>query len=498
MVNNPTNGNGSLPSPSKNIFGALTMWSALLTPIISGGFGFYQWKINEELEIRIADSENKRKDDAHINNMTDHMVAAIRTSVANLNLTNKDQMRIELAMLKMKLDSLKNNGDKDIQIQFDVRRAVPFYFALMTDQHEMLADIGGEARDIEFWLPMAYRSGDQKIKMTAVRALWLIIITSRDKNSRISAINGLIELDQTTEIREIKIEANRIYGSIVLRLNFSELSSDDDLKKALNRLTERASILKTEVNALAEGGVSGEDYRGNATNGGSNRNNILFQERRNEALVQQALNKAANTLKPIASTDIMKTAEQYIKDYESKVSSQRDEARAALGRMGAPVSSLLFEILDNKNATYRQTLGAVVSLARMDPDIDFSNRSAQDLSNISSLLTHKDNAIRGNIINFLESRNNIQTIKWLEPIIWEALDKQPSDYWASRIIRIVQEWYDIDSPQYPHVDFSREIAKKLTEKKSTVVKSQNWIQTSGNIDGALDSINKVINRGGSL
>lgn len=504
MEKEPSSGTGTLADRLKNHLAFLTALSALITPIAGGIFSYYQWQTNTKFDIALKTAAANWEDSLHRRTIAGEMTALIEKAKSNLNLSAAEEMRVELANLKIRIDAAKYKNEEDAR--FDGTRSMPFFLSLLKEQDEMLVDIGGTPADIDFWLPIVIRSGDPKIKKTGIRALSLVISTSKDKATRIHAINSLIEIERAIDFQQIVTETSQEiaqlfhnkYQDIILRFNAQDAVIDADWKVILADLTRRKEALSTRVAAFDKPPII--DASGKimpAANGPASKpadQRATAGRDLNEATVRQNLNKVANLV--ILSPKEVNTSKikEIIEDFESTDSEKRDEARILIGQIGSNAVPLLFDQLAKPSPSYRTKLGVIASLAKMDPDLDLSTRSADDLRKIANLLSDSDDTIKGNAAIFLRTRTNIKTIEWAEAGLWEALDKQTDDYWASSIVRIIRNWYEEDRQKYPNAAVSKAILAKLSERKSKFTADSKWLQTYGYISNTYELIKRAIER----
>ena len=85
----------------------------------------------------------------------------------NKGLTERDKTQILISLLKIAAEvHLEQPGEAAKRI-----KEIPLHFALLSDNAEMLVNIGSKPEDLKLWVPLARAAGDVDVKATAAKAL---------------------------------------------------------------------------------------------------------------------------------------------------------------------------------------------------------------------------------------------------------------------------------------------------------------------------------------
>jgi hypothetical protein len=387
--------------------------------------------------------------------------------------------RIFVSLLKISTDVLlAPEGQLDKQ-QEDFVKKLPAYFALLSNNPEMLADVGAASEDIGLWAGFAERSGDAAVKAAALRALGQIVTTTGEPSSIAAVIRALraIPVGDSPELRARLVETSK---SAISRLSAPSLELEQELKDTfvadltsllaeLNELhlAEEAALLSPTPAAGAPGSESVE--RGPAVPPSPDETRQQLSE------VRQQLSDVVDSLTagPESSAQPAdETIQALVARLESDDGGERQTARSELGRIGQPAVPALLQVLASPEASYRARLGAVTAMAFMDPSIAIP---AGSMGPVVKGLGDPDSTMRKNTALLLARLTNPTTLDAARAEVFRLLDARESSNGVYNSVVVLGSWLQREHPAI--AAHKQAIRAKLSELRSVLTAQGGWANT---------------------
>ena len=224
-----TSGQKAPASEFRSPIAALWAWASwdrtkdvilVITPVLIVILGGLQWFFVHQQNIIKATIDQRV---GHVD-MIAKMLSDIHTMVEKSALQPEFKSRILISLMKITTTSrISKEGESDRKLE-ELITKIPLYFALLSKDHAMLADIGADEIEIDLWVPFASGSGDRNIKMTAIKTLEEILLASNNDAVSLQKKVAGIYLEKTQfnvddrDVRELLIRGidtaiNKLGGS---------------------------------------------------------------------------------------------------------------------------------------------------------------------------------------------------------------------------------------------------------------------------------------------
>lgn len=297
-------------------------------------------------------------------------------------LTATDKMQILISLLKIKTEvHLQQTGQLEKDEQKDLVKAIPLYFALLSENDEMLVTIGSKLEDLALWVPLARATADPGVKETAARGLERIAALTTDNKVRAFIIESLLELTVDWQVPELINPIAKALGSVLTRIVEEDREDSPELAEAFKKANEKWDLFR-----VAQKTVPG-------TPGSSEK--IIPKDVKPE-IVEQVSQVFQEYQAPLqADPKIQKLIDRL----ESKDKNVRRSARSELGNAAEKAVPELLNILKtDRGKVYRIRLGVITAFLLMDQPVEIP---ADRIYLLTDLLKDKDSTIRKNTASFL-------------------------------------------------------------------------------------------------
>jgi len=415
----------------------------IVLAIATGFLGYWQFNLQHDLNLE------KQALQAQVtrSSLLDKMIVRIESYIdkqedcdeedteckKNSGLSRKEKTNIFISLIKISTDAHLGNADKDTEDnQQELLRSIPFHFALLSENSDMLSTIGSNHEDITIWIKFAKASADPEVKSTAAKALERIFILTTDSNLQAKIIQHLLDLSVNWRDPEIHAPVSDALITVLKRISKEDIDDNEELAKAVKRAKENIDLLKQEQSLREQVGSEAANYVESnnpapavpPTSGNSESRAIIIE--------QTAVVPHAHTLKDIdqlyEQAQVKITKEEnpdilnLIKELEEDDTKTRRSARSRLASTDQEAVPALIDALENKNEIYRIRLGVISALLFMNEPVIIEN---EKLQLITDLLGDQDSTVRKNtakfLVRFLDLHSQEQTTK-SDQIIGKTLD----------------------------------------------------------------------------
>lgn len=433
---------------------------AVLTPVAVALLGGMQWYLGQELAMQKASLEQR----VGRTNLIDQMLNNIENYLDKSDLPASAKARIIISLLKISTDAyLSTEGQLD-QKQEDFVRKIPLYFALLSNDHDMLADIGAQEQEIVLWVPFARRTGDQEVKMTALRALNQIMTTSDSLVLKKEVSRSLLGMEIAPDNAELRASLLDSVVGAIARIDVGEGLGDEDLKDLAGRLR----ILEDDLR-LPRLGPQGDAILGSATGDG--------RPVEDDEMRARAANVIENLLPPPPPGEVGERVTRLIDQLEGE---QRRAARSELARIGAPAVVELVEVLTTPTASYRTQLGAVAALALMAPSSVMLPSEGTEA--VVLLLGHSDATMRTTAASFLNSLADPTTLRHAKDQLLGGVEALGNGNLVYNSVTVLGSWLrrsDLDP------SFRSEVRSGMVDLKNHLALVEGWQKTRSLLESYL-------------
>ncbi|UEM24410.1 hypothetical protein JL100_032845 (plasmid) [Skermanella mucosa] len=437
---------------------------AVLTPIVTIILGVIQWQLSHEQE-RLQSALDQRVGRTKI---IDDMVANINQHVKDSTLKDQAKARITISLMKIRTDaSIDDDGKLDSKQEESIHK-LPLYFALLSNNDDMLADIGAEKRELALWVPFAQRTGDQGIKSAALNALDQIMATTASIGIRKEVARSILGMNIPSDNPELR---QRLRDSIVKALARSQLAEEPTDKEMID-LNGRLNAALDDLVVKQAISASDQEPSGQITTAPAfDTTSAGVLPIKNE-LQQAAANAVANLPEPNPDE-----VGALISQLDGE---QRRLARSELARIGAPAVPALIAALTAPNPTYRIQLGAVTALALMAPaDVKLPQDGAEA---VVKLLGHSDDTMRKTAALLLNSLVDPESLKRTGELLFSQLKESNNGNLVYNSVTVLGSWLprgDLDPA------FRADIRTGLEEAQDRFRSAPGWQKTLSILDGYL-------------
>jgi hypothetical protein len=426
----------------------------ILTPIAIAGLGGIQWflkKDHENLKEELLEQKEMLE-------LDDRMLKSIESYLDRSSLSETAKTRVYFTLMHVRTSAFTSKESITSGKQGDVAKKIPFLFALLTNNSNMLADIGATTVELALWLDIARQTGSREIKMTSLRALDQMWSASNDPALRMVVAKSYRSLNIPADDPELGPALLRSINTFIGQINF-DAKYDEEWKKIVVDVQGLREDLKLWDPPYVDlEGVSPpttyEKARGNEAESRS-----------------RAAEYAIESLLPKPSAG---QVAELIVQLDDNQPESRSRARSDLARIGHPAVSALVSIIGSPEASNRSLYGAVSALALMKPQIDMK---AGDADLIVKALGHIDNNIHTSAAQFLIKVADAQTCRRVKNSLIKNLTplKDENDILVETSVFVLGNWLNRD-------DLGKDVIQEIrTEFK----KSEEYLRTVGGFPNAL-------------
>jgi hypothetical protein len=446
---------------------ALVVLTPILTAIFGSVLGIVQWHHGQELQEQQWRFDQKLKEQqsqiaqqqiqisqqqANTAQRVSHsdMIAKMRSELSEMlkdvPVPQQYKSIINISLMKITTESRLSEAGENDEVQKQLIRQIPLYYALLLKDYAALAAIGSTPEDIDLWIKLASASGDRSIKVTAINALEEIILASSSSSDAIKLQKKVAKLylEPRFHIDDRNVRTALIQGidSAMVKLGWSNReparcdgdqsrhppgslfsprpSEDPDSpadkspqgaggRSETNQIGLDAEIrelicdlhgLKTTLllnvaseqkpgvvsSASPDGGIPERVIRPDA--------DAVLRGQKAESLIEPV-----SSLRP-TSEDMKKHVKMLIEKFESGQADEQQRSVSALARIGADAAPMLIEAINAPESTYRTHYSAIGALALMSSPVEIPNDGTRSVVN---LLRYSDIAVRNIAATFLSN-----------------------------------------------------------------------------------------------
>ena len=390
----------------------------------------------------------------------------------NLSPTEKEAMVIDLLDIITESNISKTGELTDVER----RQLMPLRIALFTDNDEILTHIGADSAKRKLWVNFAERSGNAKVKKTAIRALENLGHYGAGNTELFYSFRKILSLGQ---------ELNEWNGRLLALGALSSLVRNMDLESA------RGHLQKFQTDSLDLAGVYNFMFEESANvKTDLSSGTLLKSDSLN--LVLSEIDEATRQLGELQGISVQMDAEAGTEQVDKLITSnieklttddsaERNSARVALAGLGENSIDALMQQLREHNGEYRIRLGVARALNLMQQPVVLQNQ--ENIKLVVDLIGDSKAEIRKNATEFLAKLTDqgmiLQVYNELKSII-RARENGNAVFNALVILETWQQKKAITSPTKEEVlAFMRAEREKLVEIKPT------WRKTIERIDQVL-------------
>lgn len=409
MAANDANSNSKTAaarSRLENIQLAVTIGIALL----GGYLSWEQHKIGlEQQKIREALDQQRQEHDERvaITVQSTELLKRAKDYLTELDLDEEENDRVLISLLaiekNIRMSLTGEIRDSGVREQVDL---LPLHLALLANDSESLAHIGGTEQDLQRWLPIAKASGDVEVRKAAIEALKKIGELSSDGVVVGVCVDAIAELTQrwnNAELRAAGAEAIRAIAEIHSK---GEIDDSEELTaKILDTLRELEgtnTLVQVALEEPEEGEIAEEVE--SATRD---------QQEQRDAI--QMLRKQYQFRAQVPPSEEALTT--LIGELNSSDASTRRLARSKISDYGGDAVGPLIDALTSAPANYQLRVGTVTALMLMPQPLELT-RNQIDV--IVPLLGDQDKTVRTNTAQFLGQMTDPESLAQTTEALTEA------------------------------------------------------------------------------
>lgn len=313
-------------------------------------------------------------------------------------LSDTDKTRILISLLKVSTEAhIGKTGKLETKKQKDLLRKIPLYFALLSENDDMLVDIGSDPEDLPLWVNFAKRTADIEVKVTAAKALKQIASLTTDGKTQAKIINDLLSLTLDWQVEDLRKPVKDVLNEVLIHVDPEEAEVIPELNMAVKEAKKKLFQLKIRQLPTPEKIAEVEDIPQTAT--------IDQITATRDQIYSAKVPPAGSGEAPIRpQKDEIK---HLIVELESKDKSIRYSARTKLAAIGEEAVSELLTALNTQKEKYRIRLGVITALLLMDQPVVLPKDKIQL---ITDLLGDPDSTVRKNTANFLIALTDLKTL----------------------------------------------------------------------------------------
>ena len=439
-------------------------WQKVVLAILTTIIGVWQFRLQYKLKEEVVES-----------NLVNQMLGKIEKYLENPNIgLDEDKKAIILISLtKLVTEAhLEETGGFKTDTQKNLVRQIPLYFALLSQNDDMLVSIGSKPDDLDLWDEFAKQTSNPEIKIRAAEALERIFFLTREGNNRLKIISHLINLNPPWQIQnsELDYKLQKITVNVIDNLDKEEVPLSKDGKKPEPILDEIKQYF--DQRKLRQARTPEEIAKDQTQN--QFKEPEIIQAVRKKLSVEAEDQLLSNEQKKTKQIGIL------IDDLKDDQTNKRRSARSKLASLGQKAVPQLLTALQNEGNVYRIRLGVVIALLLMDQPVMIPSNK---VDSITKLLGDFDGIVRINTANFLIKLTYPETQEKVVDSLIENLKnlENPNSVYNSVVV-LGQLKRKVPQP------ISKKIETKLIETKRELDKDRTkWKNT-------INQINVVLNR----
>lgn len=467
-------------SPNRKLRGRLeTVQLAVTIALLGGWLSFEQYLICKTL-----DQQQQQHDERlAITVQSTKLMERAKEYLEALGLEDEKTHRVLISLLAIKKDirmSLTGEiREEGVREQVDL---LPLHLALLANNSETLAHIGGKDRDLDRWLPIAEASGDVAIRQAAIDALKKIGELSDDARVIEKCVASIIKLTQrwnNADLRGIGVDAIKRIAEVHAT---SDIDSPDELnRQILTALRELEGASPSGEGAVGEVAVAVPET-------------VLEDARREKERTLAEQLEAVRALRTQYESRAgvapeTKELTTLIAELESEEASTRRLARSKISDYGSEAVGPLLEALAGAPSNYRMRVGVVTALMLMPQPLVLDH---DQLKAIVPLLGDPDRIIRTNTAQLLgqstDSATLAATIQILTEVATDSRNYDNANYIYNCVIVLV-DWLRWNDYVKGSVELKQAIKATLSEIDVGLARDdRTWTSTRGRIDEGLGMV----------
>jgi hypothetical protein len=464
------------------------------TPLLTALVAYFQIYLKNQQDLVAQDQAKIKQQQELLNNAVQQEIdqrstqAELAGDVLNRvvdyvdksGLPPKTKSRIYVSLLQISTDVLLAPSGQLTDDQVNVVKKLPAYFALLSNNPDMLADVGATSEQIGLWAGFAQTSGDREVKTVALQALEQIVTTTGNSDSINAVIRALCDIPVGDD-KKLRESLVKTVEAAFRRLNAPDLELEEQDKKRFvadlkcldqelgdQQRAEEAAVL-TPVLATAAGAYASVE-RGPAIPSGPD------QPRQQLYDVRQQLSDVVNNLTAgpqAAAEPPEETVRSLVDQLDSGKRDERRTARSELGRIGQPAVPALVQILASPEASDQARLGAVTAMVVMDPSIALP---AGNMGSVIRGLGDQNPTMRKNTALLLARLTNPTALDAAQAELFDLLDARASGDGVYNGVVVLGSWLEREDPAIS--DARKQVIRtKLSELRSALTAQEGWANT---------------------
>lgn len=398
-------------SPAPRLRGRLETVNLAVTiaiALLGGWLSFEQHQIRKTLDQQQQQHEERLT----ITAQSAKLMERAKEYLDEMGFEDEKNHRVLISLLAIEKEiRMSLTGEiREAGVREEVDR-LPLHLALLANDSDALAHIGGRVQDLERWLPIAKASGDVAIRRAAIVALKKIGEISDDSTVIKKCVASIVELTQrwnNTELREAGVDA--IKGIAQVHMT-SDIDNADELnRQILTALRELEGAPPSVEGATEEVAVSVTE-----------RNLEDARREKERAFAEQQLESVRALRTQYETRSVLapetQTLDTLLMDLDSKDASTRRLARSKISDYGEKAVGPLLDALKSSPSKYHLRVGVVTALMLMPQPLALNR---EQLQAIVPLLGDPDKTVRTNTAQFLGQSEDTKTLEATSQILTEV------------------------------------------------------------------------------
>ena len=384
-----------------------------------------------------------------------------------LNAAEKQAMVIDLLDIITESNISKTGELSDVER----RQLMPLRMALFTKNHEILSHIGADSSKRDLWVSFAERSGNAKVKMTAIRALENLGIYGSGEHDLMFSLKKILSLGEELNDLNGYLLTNTALAHLVLSMDLEttraliEASPSDSsaIVNVYNFLFKVSSGLQT---ALTGSVISEMDSLRESLD--------MVKAATNQLAELLDFNLGETQTREVGIVDPRLTYN--IKKLKSEISSERKSARIALASYGEYSIEYLMKYLDNNPDEYQVRLGVASALNLMQQPVIIDDE--EYVHAIVGLIGDPKAEIRKESSRFLAKLSDAQTIDFVFEELKRVIEMRSNGNAVYNAFVVLISWNSLGI----HAAKKEGIRAFMRNERDILAKDRRWSKTVTQID----------------